>query len=384
MYYRLSIIIRNIIYTVWRLNSRNTKCLVIGEEKFIMMKNGFILLILILLAGILASCSSEGATSSQSSNESGGSMSSGKKVIKLGSVNNEQHTLFKGYEKFKELIEERTEGNITVEIYPNGQLGDDRTMIEGLQFGTLEAVGVSTSMLANWAPPMLAYDLPFVFPNADTAYSVLDGPYGEKVGKLLEEEDLVFLAYFENGFRQLTNSTRKIESVKDIDGLKIRVMQTPVHIETWSTLGASPTPMAYTELFTAMQQGVIDGQENPFGNTAMDRFYEVQEYMTVTNHVYNPMGLVISKKIFDGFSEEEKKIVLDSAKEAGDYQRQLNQKEDQNYKKMISDGGTKITELTPEAHAEFEEAVKSVYDEFVDEIGQDYLDEFLAEIENVK
>ncbi|MCM3598044.1 TRAP transporter substrate-binding protein [Metabacillus idriensis] len=349
-----------------------------------MMKNGFILLILILLAGILASCSSEGATSSQSSNESGGSMSSGKKVIKLGSVNNEQHTLFKGYEKFKELIEERTEGNITVEIYPNGQLGDDRTMIEGLQFGTLEAVGVSTSMLANWAPPMLAYDLPFVFPNADTAYSVLDGPYGEKVGKLLEEEDLVFLAYFENGFRQLTNSTRKIESVKDIDGLKIRVMQTPVHIETWSTLGASPTPMAYTELFTAMQQGVIDGQENPFGNTAMDRFYEVQEYMTVTNHVYNPMGLVISKKIFDGFSEEEKKIVLDSAKEAGDYQRQLNQKEDQNYKKMISDGGTKITELTPEAHAEFEEAVKSVYDEFVDEIGQDYLDEFLAEIENVK
>ncbi|KIL45244.1 DctP family TRAP transporter solute-binding subunit [Jeotgalibacillus soli] len=349
-----------------------------------MKKNGFILLAFILLSGILAACSDGNSSNTEASGDSGGSGSSAEKVIKLGSVNNEQHTLFKGYEKFKEIVEEKTDGNITVEIYPNGQLGDDRAMIEGLQFGTLEAVGVSTSMLANWAPPMLAYDLPFAFPDADTAYQVLDGPYGEKVGKLLEDEGLVFLAYFENGFRQLTNNTREVSSVEDIEGLKIRVMQTPVHIETWSTLGASPTPMAYTELFTAMQQGVIDGQENPYGNTAMDRFYEVQEYMTVTNHVYNPMGLVISKTFFDGLTEEEQQIVLDAADEAGEHQRQLNQEEDQNYKQMIIDGGTKITELTPEAQAEFVETVQGVYDEFADEIGQEYLDEFLAEVENAQ
>lgn len=332
---------------------------------------------------ILAGCSGSDGGISETP-VSGESSASAEKVIKLGSVNNENHTLFKGYEKFKEIVEEQTDGNIAVEIYPNGLLGDDRTMIEGLQLGTLEAVGVSTSMLANWAPPMLAYDLPFIFPDIETAYKVLDGPYGEKVGKLLEEEGIVFLAYFENGFRQLTNNIREVNSVEDIDGLKIRVMQTPVHIETWSTLGASPTPMTYTELFTAMQQGVIDGQENPYGNTAMDKFYEVQDYMTVTNHVYNPMGLVISKTFFDSLSEDEKKIVQDAAVEAGDYQRQLNQEQNETYKQTIIDSGITMTELTPEARAGFEEKAKGVYDEFVDDIGKEFMDEFLAEVEKAQ
>lgn len=332
---------------------------------------------------ILAGCSGSDGGISETP-VSGESSASAEKVIKLGSVNNENHTLFKGYEKFKEIVEEQTDGNIAVEIYPNGLLGDDRTMIEGLQLGTLEAVGVSTSMLANWAPPMLAYDLPFIFPDVETAYKVLDGPYGEKVGKLLEEEGIVFLAYFENGFRQLTNNIREVNSVEDIDGLKIRVMQTPVHIETWSTLGASPTPMTYTELFTAMQQGVIDGQENPYGNTAMDKFYEVQDYMTVTNHVYNPMGLVISKTFFDSLSEDEKKIVQDAAVEAGDYQRQLNQEQNETYKQTIIDSGITMTELTPEARAGFEEKAKGVYDEFVDDIGKEFMDEFLAEVEKAQ
>jgi tripartite ATP-independent transporter DctP family solute receptor len=330
---------------------------------------------------ILASCSSDDTINATKSTSGGNSTSGDRVVLKIGSVNNDKHTLYKGYQKFQEIVEEESGGRIKVEIYPNGQLGDDRTMIEGLQFGTLEAVGVSTSMLANWAPPMLAYDLPFAFPDNETAYQVLDGPFGEKVGKLLEKENLVLLAYMENGFRQLTNNEKEIKSVKDLKGLKIRTMQTPVHLDTWKKLGASPTPMAYTELFTALQQGVIDGQENPYGNIAMDKFYEVQKYLTETNHVYNPMGLVISKKFFDGLTKEEKKIVKKAAVEAGQYQRDLNQQENEGYKQTLIDNGVKITELSPEETEEFMNATKSVYKTFSAEIGKEYMDEFLAELE---
>ncbi|MBM7649693.1 tripartite ATP-independent transporter DctP family solute receptor [Bacillus ectoiniformans] len=352
-------------------------------EITIKKQKSLIVFVLILMSIVLAACSGEETKSSQSSN-SGGSESGGEVVIKIGSVNNEKHTLFKGYEKFKELVEEETGGKIKVKIYPNGQLGDDRTMIEGLQFGTLEAVGVSTSMLANWAPPMLAYDLPFAFPDNETAYKVLDGAFGEKVGKLLEKEDLVLLSYMENGFRQLTTSKKEVKTADDLKGLKIRTMQTPVHLETWKKLGASPTPMAYTELFTAMQQGVIDGQENPYGNMAMDKFYEVQKYLTETNHVYNPMGLVISKKFFDALSEENQKVVKEAAVEAAAYQRDLNQKENEGYKQTLIDNGMKITELTPKAKEEFSKVTQSVYDDFSKEIGKEYMDEFLAEVEKNK
>ncbi|PLR78524.1 ABC transporter substrate-binding protein [Bacillus sp. V3-13] len=347
-------------------------------------KNGLIVSVLALLLVMLAACSSGNTTSSTISANEKSSSPDDQVVIKIGSVNNDKHTLYKGYQKFKEIIEKETGGKIKVEIYANGQLGDDRTMIEGLQFGTLEAVGVSTSMLANWAPPMLAYDLPFAFPDNETAYQVLDGPFGEKVGKLLEKENLVLLAYMENGFRQLTNNEKEIKSVKDLKGLKIRTMQTPVHLETWKKLGASPTPMAYTELFTAMQQGVIDGQENPYGNMAMDKFYEVQKYLTETNHVYNPMGLVISKKFFDGLSEEDKKIIKNAAVEAAKYQRELNQQENESYKQTLIDNGMQITELSPEAIDEFSNATQSIYETFSSEIGKEYLEEFLAELEKYK
>ncbi|OAS89043.1 MULTISPECIES: TRAP transporter substrate-binding protein [Metabacillus] len=338
-----------------------------------------IALVFVLLLGILAGCSEGDTTSSTTPKNEESSTTAA--VIKIGSVNSDKHTLYKGYEKFQEIVQEKTDGRIKVEIYPNGQLGDDRTMIEGLQFGTLEAVGVSTSMLANWAPPMLAFDLPFAFPEQNVAYQVLDGPYGKKAGKMLEKEGLVLLAYMENGYRHLTNNKKEVKTVEDVADLKIRTMQTPLHLATWEALEAKPTPMAYTELFTAMQQGVIDGQENPYGNMALDKFYEVQKYMTVTNHVYNPMGLVISKKFLDGLSQEDKQIIKEAAVTAGNFQRELNQKENEKFKQILVDNGMKITELTPEAYEGFKNKVQSVYEDFSNEIGKEHMDEFLAEVE---
>ncbi|BAQ11628.1 TRAP dicarboxylate transporter, dctp subunit [Bacillus sp. OxB-1] len=343
-------------------------------------RNAFVSTALVLLLMMLSACSTEDNTGSAKSNGTTTSIGE-EKILKIGSVNNDHHTLFKGYQKFQEIVEKETDGRIKVDIYPNGQLGDDRTMIEGLQFGTLEATGVSTSMLANWAPPMLVYDLPFAFPDTETAYKVLDGPFGEKVGKLLEKENLILLSYMENGFRHLTNNKKEIRTIEDLKGMKIRTMQTPIHLETWKQMGASPTPMAYTELFTALQQGVIDGQENPYGNMAMDKFYEVQKYLTETNHVYNPMGLVVSKSFFEALSEEDQNILKKAGVEAALYQRKLNQEETEGYKQILVENGVQITELSSEELGEFTKATEEVYEKYAVEIGKEYIDEFLGELD---
>lgn len=340
-----------------------------------------ILLTLIVSFALIALTACGGSKDIAATSGTKSASSGDAKVIKLGSVNNDKHTLHDGYEKFKEIVEKKTDGKVKVEIYANGLLGNDRTMIEGLELGTVEAVGVSTSMLANWAPSMLAYDLPFSIKNEEVADKILDGPFGEKSAKQLEKEGILLVGYMENGFRHLTNSKREIKSVEDVKGLKIRTMQTPLILETWKNLGANPTPLAYTELFTAMEQKVIDGQENPYGNMALDKFYEVQKYLTKTNHLYNPMGLVLSKKFYDQLDKEQQEIVKEAAKEASAHQRELNRKKSEEYLKILEDNGMKVTELSEKEMKKFEDKVQSVYADFSDEIGKEYLDEYLAEIE---
>lgn len=345
------------------------------------MKACSVLLSLILtVALVIAGCSSSprggsGASTANSSN-------SGVKIIKLGSANSDKHTLYKGYEKFKEIVEAKSNGALKVQIYPNGQIGSDQTMIQGLQTGTLEALGVSTSILANFSAPMYAYDLPFVFKNEQVADKVLDGPYGQEAGKLLEGQGMVLLSYMENGFRNLTDSKHEIKTVDDLKGMKIRTMQSPMQLDIWKALGANPTPIAYGELFTAMQQHVVDGEENPFGNIALDRFYEVQKYLTLTNHVYNPMGLVMSKQFYDKLTPEQQKIVKDAAVEASTLQRQLNRDQSAKFKQTLIDKGMKVTELTPAAYQGFVDKVQPVFKAYTDKIGKQNLEEFMKEVKD--
>ncbi|WCK56409.1 TRAP transporter substrate-binding protein [Aneurinibacillus sp. Ricciae_BoGa-3] len=313
-------------------------------------------------------------------NKSASATNSNVKVIKLGSANSDKHTLYKGYEKFKEIVEAKTHGAIKVEIYPNGQIGNDQTMIQGLQTGTLEALGVSTSILANFSPGMYAFDLPFVFKDEKAADKVLDGQYGQKVGNALEDQGMVFLSYMENGFRNLTNSKHEIKTVDDVAGMKIRTMQSPMQLDIWKAMGANPTPIAYSELFTSMQQHVVDGEENPFGNIALDRFYEVQKYLTLTNHVYNPMGLVMSKKFFDSLTPEEQKIVKEAGVEAANLQRKLNREKNAEFYQTLVDKGMKVTKLTPDALQGFVNKVQPIYKTYASKIGQQNLDEFFKEI----
>jgi TRAP-type transport system periplasmic protein len=339
-------------------------------------------LMMVIAILCLAACGSGGKEASTGTKSTSGetSGSTKAKVLKVGSVNNDKHTLFAGYTKFKEIVEEKTKGSVKVEIYPNGLLGNDRTMIEGLQLGTIESVGVSTSMLANWAPSMLAFDLPFTIQDEATADKVLDGSFGKKAAEQLEKENILLYGYMENGFRHLTNSKHEVKSVDDVKGLKIRTMQTPLNLATWEALGTNPTPLAYTELFTAMEQKVIDGQENPYGNMALDKFYEVQKYLTKTSHVYNPMGFVFSKKFMDTLGPEEQKVIEDAAQEASTFQRELNRKKSDEFLQTLVDNGMVVTELSKEAAKEFEESVQSVHKDFEEKIGKDYYDEYMAQI----
>ena len=337
--------------------------------------------IFILCFVLLAACSQEtnedveGAEKSQSADG---------KLMKLAVVTNEDRSLTKGLVKFGELVEEKTNGSIKVEVYPNGQLGGDREVFESLQFNSIQGTTMSTGPIAQFVPKFNVYDLPFLFSSTETAYKVLDGEVGTELLNELESQNVIGLNYWENGFRHLTNNVREVTSPDDVKGLKIRSLENDLHMDIWSELGANPTPMAFTELFAGLQQGVVQGQENPVGNVTGNKFYEVQKYLTQTGHVYNASPLLLSRDFWNSLTEDEKKAVQEAADEARDYQRKLNQEEDETGFKLLTENGMTITELTEEQKNEFFEKTQPVYEKHASSIGEDFVNKVLEEIESLK
>ena len=218
--------------------------------------------------------------------------------ISAGIGLNDKSAQYQSMKFFKELAEKNSDGRITVDLYHSSQLGDDREMMEALQMGTQEMTCPSTAPIAPFVNGFKVFDLPFLFPTYEAADYVLDGPVGQDLLNQLPKIGLIGLAYWENGYRQLTNSKTAVSSPADCKGLKIRTMENPIHLAAWKALGANPTPMAFGELFSAMQQKVVDGQENPWGTIYLQNFPEVQDYTTDTGHVYSPFVLLISKKFW--------------------------------------------------------------------------------------
>ncbi|MCT8137176.1 TRAP transporter substrate-binding protein [Anaerobacillus sp. CMMVII] len=296
------------------------------------------------------------------------------KTMRAGIGLNDQHPQYKGLLKFKELVEEQTNGSIIVETYHSGQLGDDRTMTEALQLGSQEITIPSTAVIANFLPEFSVFDIPFLFPNEEVADAVLGGEVGEELLTRLADQRLVGLGYWENGFRDLTNSKRAVATIDDFKGLKIRTMENQLHLEAFRALGANPTPMAFTELFAAMQQGTVDGQENPYATIYLQKFFEVQDHVSDTHHIYSPWVFLVSKAFFDGLTPEQQEIVRDAAYEAGAYQRNMNRETAAEYLANLQAEGMTFTEITPEARQEMVDAVKPVIDRFADEIGREVVD----------
>jgi len=300
-------------------------------------------------------------------------------VIKISNGINEKHPTYLACVKFKELVESKLPGKYEVQVYANAQLGDDVRATEAVRMGTLEMVATSASPLVGLVPQFMVLDLPFLFPSDKAADAVLDGSVGAKLAAACESKGIKLLAYYENGFRQLTNSAREVKGPVDLKGLKIRTMENPIHLAAWKALGANPTPMPFSEVFTAMQQKTIDGQENPIPTIYLSKFYEVQKYVTLSGHVYGPHILLINKKLFDSFPAADQKVIADAAKESALFQRATNRKMNSDYVDELRKGGMTVTVLTPAQLKGFQDAVAPVYSQFEDKIGKD----LIAEVKSI-
>ncbi|MHA6250772.1 DctP family TRAP transporter solute-binding subunit [Oceanobacillus sp. CAU 1775] len=346
----------------------------------------------VMLLLVLAACGDDDDTSSNAndtddtsetdaSNEDTEASGDAEFTIRASIGLNADHPQYDGLLKFKEIVEAETDGAVFVETYHSGQLGDDRTAMEALQLGSQEVTVPSTAPVANFVPEFALFDIPFLMPSSEVADEVLDGEVGQKMLDLLEDQNLVGLAYWENGYRDMSNSVRPIETMEDFKGLTLRTMENDLHLSAFSALGANPTPMAFTELFTALQQGTVDGQENPIATIYLEGFHEVQDYVSATNHIYTPFVFLVSKPFFDGLPEEYQEVLRSAAVEAGVHQREVNRKANEEYVQSLIDEGVEFTEVSDEAKAEMREAVQPVIDEFAEELGSPLFDELYDAIE---
>ena len=284
-----------------------------------------------------------------------------------------------GSKAFKEYVEKASNGEIKVAIFPNNQLGNEREQMEGVQMGTIQACSISTGTLSTLDPQMLAIDIPYLFVSKKNAYNFLDGPMGTKMREDFgKKTGTVMLAYGENGFRHFTNRVRPVTSPADLKGLKMRTQENPAHIEMMRSMGCIPTPIPFGELYTALSQGVVDGQENPVSLTESSRFHEVQKYLTLDGHFYSPFVLVMNGPFFDKLSDEHKKIVREGAAAWSERQRIFNTADEERALKVMAEAGVQIEVLTPEQIAEFKKAAQAGSLPLIEkEIGAEFLKEVL-------
>jgi tripartite ATP-independent transporter DctP family solute receptor len=296
-------------------------------------------------------------------------VSSRELVLKFGHVLAPDHPYNLGAEKFKEILEQIAPEPVRVEVYHSSQLGSERDLTEGLQLGTVD-IAIAPGTIASFEPLMGVLDLPFIFRDREHAYKVLDGEIGEKLAANLPQKGLRLLAYWENGFRHVTNSSKPIYTPEDLNGLKIRVPENRIYVTTFTEWGANVTTMAFGELFTALQQRTIDAQENPLAIIYTNRFYEAQEYLSVTGHFYGPAQVLISEITWNRLSLPMREAVLKAAQEARDYERQLLRDKDNEYFENLERAGMKINEADVEA---FRKAAEPVWEKYRSQYGQ-YID----------
>lgn len=274
-------------------------------------------------------------------------------VIKAGHGLPENTSLGMGFAKFKEILEAKSGGTVKVEVYANGQMGGDRELTESVQLGNVAMTAVSATNLSIFAKEFYVLDTFFMFDSREHVYKVLDGKAGDAMLTALSAKNLAGLGYWENGFRYLTNSKRAVASPDAMKGIKMRVPENPIQISAWNSVGAGPTPMAWGELFTALQQKVLDGQECSMENIDKMKFFEVQKYVSLTGHTYTPYVVLMNADFYKKLPAEARKFVDDAMKETTDYQRKIAATMEGESLAKVKAAGNVVTELTPKAKAEF-------------------------------
>ncbi len=295
--------------------------------------------------------------------------------LKLGHAVAVEHPYHLGAVKFSELVSQRTKNRVKIDVYPSTQLGNERDMVEGLQLGTIDLVVTSTGPLGGFVPKMFVVDLPFLFRDREHAYKVLDGPMGKDLFDAFSPKGIKGLAFWENGFRQITNNVRPIEKPEDLKGIKIRTMENKVHLASFRAFGASPTPMAWSEVYTALQQKTIDAQENPIAIIYHQKIAEVQKYLTLTGHFYSPTPLLMSFKAFNSLPKNFQKIFEDTAIECATYERNLLRDSEA---KQIAELKAKGMQVSTPNKKPFQDAAASVYKEFEAQFGKETIDKIIA------
>jgi tripartite ATP-independent transporter DctP family solute receptor len=302
------------------------------------------------------------------------------KVIKFANQNAAGHPIVQGMEKFAEIVAAKSGGKIKVNVFPGGQLGSDQANVSALQGGTLEMASMNSGIFASQVKDFAVFDLPFMFANGKEADAVVDGPFGHKLHAKLEEKGLVGLGYYELGFRNITNSKRPITKVEDIAGLKLRVIPNPINVDWVKALDANPTPLPFPELYAALEQKAVDGQENPVATIWGAKLHEVQKYMTLTNHQYNPQSVVISKKFWDTLSADEKKIIGDAVTESAKFQRQQARASVASTLDNLKKAGMTVSELAPGEQVKLVDKMKPVITKHAGAVGEATVSELLAEL----
>ncbi|HWO76168.1 MAG TPA: DctP family TRAP transporter solute-binding subunit [Bacillus sp. (in: firmicutes)] len=328
----------------------------------------YVPLLIILLTLVISGCA----------NLATGKNTDAEYVLRLGHLQTETHSYHKGAIKFKELVESKSDGRIRIDIFPSSQLGNGRDQIEGAQIGSIHFHIGSVAPVTNFAPKFNVLNMPYLFESREHAFKVLDGEIGEELSADLANRGLMNLGFMENGWRHMTNNERPIKTAADAANLKLRIQESPPYIAFINAIGSTPVPIPFGELYTALEQNVVDGQENPLAQIYLNKFHEVQQYLTLTYHNYDAAVFIMSKTTFDTLPTELQKIINDSAKEAIDYQRQIALEDEEVLLENLRNSDIEIEE-NPDLQS-FREAVQPVYEEFEESLGK----ELFEKIESLK
>ncbi|WP_339283519.1 TRAP transporter substrate-binding protein [Oceanobacillus sp. FSL K6-3682] len=322
------------------------------------MKSKIVFLLLLITAFFLAACNQGTADGKET------------KVLRLGHIQNESNAWHKGSLKFAELVEEKTNGSVKVEVYPSSTLGEDRDLVEGMQIGTVDFALVA-GVMSNFYEPYSILELPYLFHDLDHLEEFVYGDEGKRLqDDMLEETGVRGLEFWLRGPRELTTN-KLVESPEDLRGQKIRVPNIEASVEGWKAMGASPTPMNFGEVYSSLQTGVIDAQENPIEFTASARIQEVQNYLVMTDHVFGYVQLLMSDKTFEELTEAESEAVLEAAEEARNYQNDLVFQEEEAAIQAMLDADVEIIEVDQEP---FREAVQDINEKLADKYGRELYD----------
>jgi TRAP-type transport system periplasmic protein len=306
------------------------------------------------------------------------------RTLRFTAASNKGHPQVMGVEKFAELVAQKSGGKITVRAFPGGSLGPDLQVVSAMQGGTIDLNVMNASLLAGNVKEMAALDLPFLFNSSAEADAVIDGTIGKQLIDKLPAKGLVGLAYWDLGFREMHTRNKPIAKADDLRGLKMRVIPTPIYVDFMNALGANAVPMPFTETYTAMEQGSIDGMTNPLLNIPDGKYDEVSKHLTLTNHMYTPQIVIASKRTWDKLSEEERKILQEAATETATYQRALARAEAAKVLDQLKKAGMTIHELSPEEISKLREKSRPVVEKFKKDLGEEFVTQLYAEVEKVR